>query len=525
MPAGFLQMLRYARPAARRPGRSLSAARVRFAALVAAILLVFAARAELRRPATHDRLGVLFGSPAAPLASPSEPPPVVEGVAFDDVVDNTFFRDEEQAAWFGVLSELKQADDASLSANASPVAYAELASQPEAYRGRAVRVAGTVRRIESVAPAENDAGVETLHRVTLQPTGGGVWPITVYTLAAPPEDLLENRATAAGYFFKNQSYRWADGVGVTPIVLAKRLALSAAESPQETGVATATLSERDLEFEPTDGEPVGRTLLAHLGVSADRLASVVDRQPLSAAESDAFYAVLNATAQTPATQLARLARADLKRYARRHAESATSRRERMVADEVGRRAAEGRYSVAPLFGDGAAQRGELIVVDAIVRRVVRVDADEAARGRYFELQAFSDDSQNLPLVFVVRDLPKGFPIGEAVRQPARLAGFFFKQWAYRTRKPTEGGGDRRQFAPLLIGRAPIALAAPAAPWEPGVAVGVVGALAVAAVALVLWRAGVAQRRYEATTLRRVRESDERDFSALQDGAPEGSDER
>ncbi|CAN0375499.1 unnamed protein product, partial [Ectocarpus sp. 4 AP-2014] len=125
-------------------------------------------------------------------------------------------------------------------------------------------------------------------------------------------------------------------------------------------------------------------------------------------------------------------------------------------------------------------------------------------------EAFPEDSQNLPIVFVVRNLPAGFPLGESIRQPARLAGFFFKQWAYRTRHRVEETPqlDKRQFAPLLIGRAPIPLATPDTSQRPGLAIGLLATVALAGVVAALWRLGRRDREYAATTLSRYRKPEE-----------------
>jgi hypothetical protein len=149
-----------------------------------------------------------------------------------------------------------------------------------------------------------------------------------------------------------------------------------------------------------------------------------------------------------------------------------------LAKEVVRRAEDGRYSVAPLFNEPAAQIGRLFVFDGVARRVVRIEVGTAPDGRpsdvlerfaidhYYEMEVFSDDSQNYPLVFCVRELPAGFPTGGDLHVPVRIAGFFFKDWLYRTRgsgqsereMPAAEGGERSQYAPLLIGKAPIVLA-------------------------------------------------------------------
>jgi hypothetical protein len=115
--------------------------------------------------------------------------------------------------------------------------------------------------------------------------------------------------------------------------------------------------------------------------------------------------------------------------------------------------------------------------DGVARRVVRVDVGTRPDGRgesdvarrfgireYYEMQVFTDDSQNYPLVFCVRELPAGFPIGGDVRVSVRVAGFFFKDWLYTTRGTRsddagegDAAGPAAQFAPLLVGRAPLVL--------------------------------------------------------------------
>jgi hypothetical protein len=130
-----------------------------------------------------------------------------------------------------------------------------------------------------------------------------------------------------------------------------------------------------------------------------------------------------------------------------------------------------------LFNDPQPQIGRLIVFDGVARRATRVEVGQNPAGgsmdvshryamdHYYELEVFTDDSQNFPVIFCVRDLPAGFPIGADIRVPVRVAGFFFKNWLYTTRGrsvTSDGTGDgpagpRAQYAPLLIGRAPIVL--------------------------------------------------------------------
>lgn len=501
---------------------------LRLAAMLGAMVLVLAAMARLEQPATHRALGRVLGEPVGTnIVAAAEQPSLLPSETFAEVRDNAPFRNDEQPAWFATLDAVQQTTPEELSAVSSgAIGYAALTSQPNTYRGRVVTVSGTIQRVEAVTPAENDLGIEQLWRVTVEPAGGEVWPITVYTLAEPRAAAEPYDASAVGIFFKNLSYRWAEGVGVTPVVVTPRLETTLVATTTPTVEAIPVGKEVDFA-KPTSGS-LGRALLADLGVDLTQLDTVVDRRRLTSRDTAAFYGVLGAVSQTPATQLVRLARVGLDDYVRRHAERAgNSARDRQTLRALQIERQRQRYSIVPLFGEGASERGELVTIDAVVRRAVRVDTStsDAATSlgvtHYYELEAFTEDSQNLPIVFVMRDLPAGFPVGDTVRQPARLAGFFFKQWAYRTRKRSEidPANDRRQFAPLLIGRAPIPLAVPdATAARPGLAIGLAATAGLAGVAIVIWRLGRHDREYESATLsrfRRHREDEPLDFDRLE----------
>jgi hypothetical protein len=76
------------------------------------------------------------------------------------------------------------------------------------------------------------------------------------------------------------------------------------------------------------------------------------------------------------------------------------------------------------------------------------------------MEVFTDDSQNYPLVFCLREVPPDLAAGSALHVPVRVAGFFFKDWLYHTRgsRETSAGDGRPQYAPLLVGRSPLVLA-------------------------------------------------------------------
>ena len=170
------------------------------------------------------------GSPAAP--SPTLPP--LDASRFEQVQDNTKFRNDEAEAWFYVWGELQKTPDAVAPADRAAISYAQLIEQPNVYRGQPVRVVGRLRRVETIRPAKNDLGIEQLYRLIIQLPGRQSWPLTLYSLDPPSSDNLAGDSLmgevdlpmrAAGYFFKNQSYASPSGVGLTPIVMVQSVDL------------------------------------------------------------------------------------------------------------------------------------------------------------------------------------------------------------------------------------------------------------------------------------------------------------
>ena len=118
------------------------------------------------------------------------------------------------------------ADDASGTAPPE-AAYAQLVSQPEAYRGQPVRVRGTVVRESVKRVAENDLGLTEYHQLVIAPRGGGEWPIVVYALELPQGlprgDGLREPVTVDGLFFKVWSFAHDDGAGLAPVIVAQAI--------------------------------------------------------------------------------------------------------------------------------------------------------------------------------------------------------------------------------------------------------------------------------------------------------------
>jgi hypothetical protein len=142
------------------------------------------------------------------------------------IKDNTYFRAEENPAWFALWKSVRDGEAVS-KVSASVVSYAQLLDQPDIYRGKLVTVHGTAMREELLDAPANEIGLEGYRRLIVQPEGGGNWPIVVYTLELPEKfprgDSIRAEVSATGYFFKNWSYSWRDGLGLAPVIMTKSI--------------------------------------------------------------------------------------------------------------------------------------------------------------------------------------------------------------------------------------------------------------------------------------------------------------
>jgi len=260
---------------------------------------------------------------------------------------------------------------------------------------------------------------------------------------------------------------------------------------------------------PQDGVPTGQLLLARYGMDVALLEEVRHKRPFVkpeiSREGEAFYATLQAFSQVKPQELFQRAQENVALVAARwRARQAEFQREhqgleaklttttdgaarqslqkqieqakskRGLAAAVLKQAEAGRSSVAPMFLQPEKEVGELLVIEGMARRAVRVDrsetdSDEAASDKatgekagnleeYYELEVFTSDSQNLPIVCCVVRLPEGFPIGDEIRAPVRLSGVFFKLWRYRSRQLVESAGEttrqRQLYTPVVLGHMP-----------------------------------------------------------------------
>jgi hypothetical protein len=77
------------------------------------------------------------------------------------VRDDTVFRSADQRAWFAIWGKLQAEAAAGSKPRGRKVTFAQLFSQPRSFRGRRVRIAGTIRRLQEVTAPTNALGIGT----------------------------------------------------------------------------------------------------------------------------------------------------------------------------------------------------------------------------------------------------------------------------------------------------------------------------------------------------------------------------
>jgi hypothetical protein len=402
----------------------------------------------------------------------------------DSLAKNSELTDSDRNELVQLLWRLKTFDGPQLGAWArAGKPFSDVAADPKAHLGELIRLNGHVTKAESrELPAELAERLEIPNYYQCEMALDGNAGIATILTGRIPQVWLEmptlhEPATADGVFIKL----------LAPVA----------------GTKNGLFVSSDVAWKPTQPQPpfvsFGESVLGGLGVDVGLLDGLRQRRPLSRQESEAFYQMLAAMGNIGVNQLDRFANRDLVTVQEHWAAeekritqllqkdpAAATTRERaqlQLAREVQSRAANGLFSVAPLFNQPNEHVGELLSLEGTVRRATRIDVGKSTDGgesdvarrfgidHYYELDVFTDDSQNNPVVFCVRELPAGFPLGDGLGELVRIAGFFLKSWSFESRRatlpttpegtPTPAG--MRQFAPLLVGRGPIILekAAPA----------------------------------------------------------------
>jgi hypothetical protein len=248
---------------------------------------------------------------------------------------------------------------------------------------------------------------------------------------------------------------WPRGMPIDEPVTVAGLPLAADTGPPSAAAATGerpgaaadlVLAARRVAWHP-------RTPLGAAGMDYGLFDSVVDGQGLTVAEGDPFYTLLGATvrAALPAMPITP-----------------------PITDLVD-----------PARKWFTRQRGDVVSLSGVCRRVTRIEVDDPLRRRqagldhYWELYVFVDTPllqvhgelhDTYPVVCCVRELPPGMPTGQTVNEPVTVTGFAFKRYAYPL--PVTGkaaGVSRRLEVPLLVARGvawrPVAAGAPGAALE------------------------------------------------------------
>jgi hypothetical protein len=162
--------------------------------------------------------------------------------ALSAVRDDTMFRSTEEEAWFQIWATLRSSDSRTLArSGAREVGFAELHGQPRSFRGKLVRLRGTLHRLEHVTAPPNQYDVRDYWQGWLEPDGGPASPIVVYFLRLPegmPHGLkIDEPVGVVGYFFKRWAYAATDAVRTAPVVLAIEPAWKPrAAPPRSTGL-------------------------------------------------------------------------------------------------------------------------------------------------------------------------------------------------------------------------------------------------------------------------------------------------
>lgn len=142
--------------------------------------------------------------------------------ALSRVRDATFFGSRDHEAWFEIGQKLQGLRSPEAS-KWETVGFTELFSQPRSFRGRPVRMRGTLRRLEKLSSLENDHGIDQFWQGWLEPAGGPASPVVVHFLRLPAgmtEGMeLAETVMVNGYFLKNMAYRAADGVRLAPLLV------------------------------------------------------------------------------------------------------------------------------------------------------------------------------------------------------------------------------------------------------------------------------------------------------------------
>lgn len=352
----------------------------------------------------------------------------------------------------------------------------ELAADADRYRGEVFALAGRVESVEAIRPVPEAADrIELAEYYACRFVLDERRPALVFSPRVPEAwrrgEVDKAQAGAYGIFLKLAG---PDASEPLPVFVTSRVAWYPPTPLGNLGMDVGLFD--DLRRRSGDDSE---------GAARYRL-----KDPRLTAESrEAFYQMLAAVGRSRPGELLAQARSELRREGKH------------------------RFSVVPLFNDPIEQQGRLVVLSGTARQVIPIrveDEDVVARfgiERYYQVALFTEDSQQNPLTFCVRELPTGMPTGEGPQfgESVTVAGFFFNTWAYRNRRSPEGSAEPEwQLSPLLIGRDLVwhPSEAPASnPLFGAIAAGLFVA-ALAGIWWALWQYGRSDKRFHKSTIAR-----------------------
>lgn len=178
---------------------------------------------EFRSPRRSDR-----GSTTGAVESTIGFFPGVDVEYLRMVEDNKVFRKTGESAWLNLIEVLHDNDQRTLeAASTGLVTYAQLAQQPQQYRGQLVDLEGFALRCLSNKTIENDLGIETLYGIILRAAGGPDKVISVYVLELPEGfptgEKLREPIGLTGFFFKNRAVSDGADLFLCPTLLSKTI--------------------------------------------------------------------------------------------------------------------------------------------------------------------------------------------------------------------------------------------------------------------------------------------------------------
>jgi hypothetical protein len=367
----------------------------------------------------------------------------------------------------------------------------QIVNEPDRYRGEVFFVAGRVQTIEvkDVLPeAVRRLRFEHYYRIALQ-VDRAPFHVTLLARKIPQawQDAVESGrpvtepASCWGMFLK---------VGRT------------AEDRPGLVFATARVAWHPTRADDGLGTTVDHTRLGDLGMDIGLFDDVQDGQSMGGGDRECFYQLLAAVGKVGSDQLIDHARPD--------------------------------PDISVLLSKPRFQHGKLFSLAGVARRAIRIpvnDPDIRERfgiDHYYEIEVFVPLEKDVlikmphpgaegklfnpyPVVFCARRLPRGMPDGEDIHEAVRIAGFFFKLWAYQSdfmappaapdagpgvERDQQRGAGPRQFSPLLIGVEPqLTSGRTGAGPTTGIGIGVAFVVALLGVWLWLWRSSRRDRQF------------------------------